>query len=208
MSTTLRPWTQVAMPHDDVRDEAAVKAEYAVNLGRIDRGDEKLARHYADPKAFFEATYLTADLKRLLSDVMAALSGKKVDRVLQLRTPFGGGKTHSLVAMLHLARNRKALAGFTDLKEIPDPGPTRVAVLPCADLTPGSPRKIKGGPTVHTLWGELAFRLGGAEGYQAIKTIDERMTAPGGEVLESIITVPSNPRSSWLTRCSSTSRRP
>src|SRR5215470_15767213 len=132
MSTTLRPWTQVAMPHDDVRDDAAVK------LGRVDRGDDKLARHYADPKAFFEATYLTVDLRRLLADVMAALSGKKVDRVLQLRTPFGGGKTHSLVAMLHLARSRKALAGVKDLRDIADPGMTRVAVLPCADFTPGS----------------------------------------------------------------------
>jgi Protein of unknown function (DUF499) len=188
MSTTLRPWTQVAMPHDDVRDDAAVKAEYAVNLGRVDRGDDKLTRHYADPKIFFEATYLTADLHRLLSDVMAALTGKKVDRVLQLRTPFGGGKTHSLVALLHLARSRKALVGIKDLKDIPDPGATRVAVLPCADFTPGSPRKMKGGPTIHTLWGELAFRLGGAEAYQAVKNIDERMTAPGGEDLESIVT--------------------
>ena len=187
MSPTLRPWTQVAMPHDDVRDEAAVKAEYAVNLGRIDRGDEKISTHYTDPKSFFEATFLTADLQRLLADVMAALAGKKTDRVLQLRTPFGGGKTHSLVAMLHLARNRKALGDLSDLRSIPDPGATRVAVLPCADLTPGAPRKIRGGPTLQTLWGELAYRLGGAEAYESIKAIDERMTAPGGAVLEKLI---------------------
>ncbi len=42
MSPMLRPWTQVSMPHDDVRDNAAVKAEYAVNLGGVDRGEDQL----------------------------------------------------------------------------------------------------------------------------------------------------------------------
>src|SRR5439155_19753004 len=112
------------------------------------------------------------------------------DRILQLRTPFGGGKTNSLVAMLHLARSRKALAALRDLKDIPDPGATRVAVLPCADLTPGSPRKTKEGLLLHTLWGELAYRLGGAVGYEAVRTIDERMTAPGGLMIESLLVAP------------------
>src|SRR3990172_1774424 len=99
MVTPLRPWTQVALPHDDVRDDRAVKAEHAVNLGRIDRGDKLLSKRYVDPRAFFEATYVTEDLKRLLHDVLAGLGGKNVERVLQLRTPFGGGNTHSLAAM-------------------------------------------------------------------------------------------------------------
>src|SRR5262245_27378684 len=98
MTYPLRPWTSVAMPHADVRDEHAVKAEYAVNLGRIDRGEKAISKRYTDPRAFFEGTYVTTDLRRLLGDVMAALSGKNVDRVLQLRTPFGGGKSHSLLA--------------------------------------------------------------------------------------------------------------
>jgi len=86
----------------------------------VDRGDEKLGKHYSDPKTFFEATYLTKDLRRLLSDTMSALGGKNVDRVLQLRTPFGGGKTHSLVAMLHLAGAGKKTAGVKDLQKIVD----------------------------------------------------------------------------------------
>jgi uncharacterized protein DUF499 len=190
MSTTLPRWTEVAMPHDDVRDEQAVKAEYAVNIGKIDRADASVSRSYADPRAFFEATYLTDDLRRLLTDTMAALSGKKLDRVLQLRTPFGGGKSHSLVAMYHLARSRKDLGSLSELKGIPDPGPVRVAVLSCADLTPGIPRKVKGGPTIQTLWGELAFRLGGAEGYEVVKRIDETPSAPGGELLEGLLRGP------------------
>lgn len=188
--TTLRPWTQVALPHDDVRDSAAVKAEYAVNLGRVDRDDPALSRHYRDPRAFFEATFLTADLKRLLGDVLAALTGKKTDRVLQLRTPFGGGKTHSLVALLHLVRSRAALAGLPDLAGLPNPSPARVASLPCADLTPANPRAIAGGATIRTLWGELAYRLGGPEAFARVREIDERMTAPGGDLLASLVRAP------------------
>src|SRR5438876_301299 len=100
---------------------------------------------------------------------------------------FGGGKSHSLVAMYHLARSRKELASLSDLKGMPDPGSIRVAVLLCADLTLVQPRKVKGGPAIHTLWGELAFRLGGAEGYDAVRASDEARSAPGGELLETII---------------------
>ncbi len=191
---TLPPWTQVALPHDDVRDEQAVKAEYAVNIGKIERGDKQVSRNYLDPRAFFETTYLTNDLRRLLGDVMGALSGKKVDRVLQLRTPFGGGKSHSLVAMYHLARSRAEITEAGDrvsdkhqVWRFPDPGPVRVAVLPCADLTPAQPNKVKGGPTLQTLWGELAFRLGGGEGYEAVRASDEARSAPGGQVLEALV---------------------
>lgn len=191
MTYPLRPWTSVAMPHADVRDEQAVKAEYAVNLGRVDRGDKALSKRYAEARPFFETTYVTTDLRRLLGNVMAALSGQNIDRVLQLRTPFGGGKSHSLLAMLHLARDRKKVADLPALKGIVDPGPVRVAVLPCADLTPGQPRKVHGGPTIRTLWGELAFRLGGAAGYEAVRRIDETPSAPGGELVDALLQSPN-----------------
>lgn len=187
MTSTLPPWTQIALPHDDVRDEQAVKAEYAVNLGKIDRNDPNVPRNYADPRAFFEATYLTDDLRRLLSDAMAALSGKNVDRVLQLRTPFGGGKSHTLVGLYHLAKSRAKLAGLKDLAAIPDPGAVRVAALPCADLSPGLTRAPEAGVKINTLWGELAYRLGGREGFEVVRPIDEVPSAPGQEVIEQLL---------------------
>ena len=187
---TLPPWTQVALPHDDVRDEQAVRAEYAVSLGRIDRGDKNLSRSYADPRAFFAATYMTQDLRRLLSDVVAALSGRKVDRVLQLRTPFGGGKSHSLVGLYHLARSRtEALAG-SGLKDLADPGPVRVAALPCADLNAAEGRRVPEGFRIRTLWGELAYRLGGVDGYEAVRASDEALAAPGMQAIESLLRGP------------------
>lgn len=187
---TLPPWTQVALPHDDVRDQQAVRAEYAVSLGRIDRGDKNLSRSYADPRAFFAATYMTQDLRRLLSDVMAALSGRKVDRVLQLRTPFGGGKSHSLVGLYHLARSRaEALAG-SGLTDLADPGPVRVAALPCADLNAAEGRRVSEGLKIRTLWGELAYRLGGIEGYEVVRASDEALAAPGMQAIETLLRGP------------------
>src|SRR5262249_38696447 len=96
----------------------------------------------------------------------------------------------SLVALLHLVRSRSALAAIQDLAGLPDPGPARVAALPCADLTPGSTRAALGGPPIRTLWGELAFRLGGAEGFAPVRGIDERMPAPGGDLLSSLVRAP------------------
>jgi hypothetical protein len=188
---TLPPWTQVALPHDDVRDEHAVRAEYAVNLGKIDRGDANVRKSYADPHDFFAATYMTQDLRRLLSDVMAALSGRKVDRVLQLRTPFGGGKSHSLVGLYHLARSRAESLAGCGLTDLADPGPVRVAVLPCADLNSAEGRRVPEGFKIRTLWGELAYRLGGADGYQAVRTSDEALAAPGGQAIEAMLRGPN-----------------
>jgi hypothetical protein len=187
MTGPLPSWTHVALPHDDIRDEQSVRAEYAVNLGKVDREDKHVPKQYTDPTLFFQTTFLTEDLRRLLTDALDALSGKKTDRVIQLRTPFGGGKSHTLVALWHLAKHRDLLAALPEVKSLPDPGPTRVAVLPCADLTPGIPRKVKGGIELRTLWGELAWRLGGAEAYAQLKAIDQSMTAPGGEVIEALL---------------------
>ncbi|MGH9075096.1 MAG: hypothetical protein ACRDZQ_13410, partial [Acidimicrobiales bacterium] len=77
---------------------------YAVNLAQVFRGTEGVPPVYARPERFFAATYLTDGLRRLLVDVLGVLAGQPGDRVVQLRTPFGGGKTHTLVALLHLAR--------------------------------------------------------------------------------------------------------
>jgi predicted AAA+ superfamily ATPase len=82
---------------------------YAVNLGKVVQGDNSVRPVYRDARAFFEATYLTTELRRILTDVFSVLAGKSGDRVLQLRTPFGGGKTHSLLSLYHLAHSRQLL---------------------------------------------------------------------------------------------------
>jgi predicted AAA+ superfamily ATPase len=115
----LRPWVDVVRPHSDVTSGALEMGTYAVNLASVYRRREGVDLVYLEPARFFAATFLTKALAELLSDVMGVLSGKPGDSVLQLRTPFGGGKTHTLVALLHLARSRAELESNEEVAAVP-----------------------------------------------------------------------------------------
>lgn len=181
----MRPWTDIVKPHDDILSGELEMAVFAADLGSVVGASGSLREVYRDPVAFFRATYLTSNMQALLADVLGALAGRGGDRVLQLRTPFGGGKTHSLLALYHLATERAQLTAFRELADFPDPGPTRVAVLSGTDLDPSSPRE-HGGVTARTLWGELAWQLGGADAYRLVARQDERGQAPGKDVLAAL----------------------
>src|SRR5258706_13266657 len=99
---TLPTWNRVVTPHIDIIQGQLSMDTYAVNLGKVVQGDSSVRPVYRDARAFFEATYLTTELRRILTDVFAVLAGRSGDRVLQLRTPFGGGKTHGLLSLYHL----------------------------------------------------------------------------------------------------------
>ena len=182
----LRPWNEVVRPHRDILEGDLEMATYAADLGAVDRGDENTPRVYLDARDFFRTTYMTENLRRLLADVLGVVGGGQGDRVLQLRTPFGGGKTHALLALYHLMRSRSEID--VDLAGIPDPGPGRVVVLSGLDLDPIAPREVDG-LTIRTLWGELAFRLGGQAAYEKVRAHDEEGRAPGGNVLRSLLDV-------------------
>jgi hypothetical protein len=180
----LTPWTTVARPHADVTAGALDMGTYAANLALVYRQEPGVLDVYARPDRFFAATYLTDGLRRLLGDVNRVLAGGTGDRVLQLRTPFGGGKTHTLLALLHLARDRAAaLAGAPDLVDLPDPGTVQVAVLSGEELDPLSTRATDG-QTTRTLWGELGAQLGR---YDLVAQHDQTGSAPGGQVLRSLL---------------------
>src|SRR5579864_4842018 len=180
MSTAYRlvPWTQVARPHSDVTSGALEMGTYAANLAAVFRGRAGAPDVYARADRFFAATYVTPQLRRLLEDVLGAIAGHGGDRVLQLRTPFGGGKTHTLLALLHLARDRAASADVPELADLPDPGPVRIAVLSGEELDPLRPMRSVGGIETRTLWGELGAQLGR---YDAVAEHDRLGSACGGD---------------------------
>lgn len=180
----LSPWTTIAAPHDDVRSGALDMGTYAANLARVYRRAPQEREVYLRADRFFAATYLTDGLARLLVDVFGVLAGNPGDRVLQLRTPFGGGKTHTLLALLHLAQDRDAaIAASPELANVPDPGPVRLVVLSGEELDPLSPRKTNGHMT-RTLWGELAAQLGR---YELVADHDAAGSAPGGAVVDALL---------------------
>lgn len=180
----LSPWVDVVRPHPDVESGALDMGTYAVNLASVYRQRDGVDRVYVDPERFFATTYLTDALRDLLSDVMGVLAGQPGDRVLQLRTPFGGGKTHTLVALLHLARARQILSSNPDIAALPDPGPVEVAVLSGEELDPLSPLRHPDRTETNTLWGELAKQLGR---YDLVAEQDRTGAAPGGDVLRRVL---------------------
>ena len=181
----LRSWKDVVPPHADIREGRLEMGTYAADLGRVASGDPNIPVTYRDPAEFFRTTYLTRNLRQLVTDVLTVLAGGSGDRVIQLRTPFGGGKTHSLLALYHLVKSRGAVdASIT--AELPDPGAGAVAVLSGLGLDPRQPRLVDG-LELHTLWGELAYQLGGRDGYERVRQQDLDWAAPGGDVLSALI---------------------
>lgn len=181
--TTLPAWNRVVTPHNDIVQGELSMDTYAVNLSKVVQGDQSVRSVYRDPRAFYEATYLTAELRRILAEVLGVLAGRSGDRVLQLRTPFGGGKTHTLLALYHLAHSRALLNDLPDIKELPDPGYVRLAVISGIDTGAADTSTQR----QRTLWGELAWQLGNSEGYGLVAEQDRLGVAPGADVLARLI---------------------
>ncbi|GFP24424.1 uncharacterized protein HKBW3S09_01891, partial [Candidatus Hakubella thermalkaliphila] len=124
---TLPSWWQVTIPHRDIREGKLSEAIFAADLGDVVYGKAPL--EYRDASIFFQKTYLTQGLKNLLENVLSRLSGGKGDAVIQLQTPFGGGKTHALLALYHVVRHRKEIEHLTAVSELPEAKDAKVTVF-------------------------------------------------------------------------------
>jgi hypothetical protein len=102
-SAGLRPWREVLKPHDDVATGNFQAAEFAADLYKV-AATEDAGKDYAEPVQFFARTYLTEGLRDLIGRAVGRLAGdKNASPVINLQTNFGGGKTHSMLALWHLA---------------------------------------------------------------------------------------------------------
>jgi predicted AAA+ superfamily ATPase len=181
----LKPWREVVTPHRDVASGRYQQAEFAADLWQVHLGQG--SDEYRDPVEFFRRTYLTESLKAMLVGAVRRLGGSGGDPVVQLQTNFGGGKTHSMLALYHLFSGAPPheLPGIdTVLQEagaatLP---PVRRVVLVGNKISPGNPLAKPDGTVVHTLWGELAWQLGGPSAYARIALDDTRATNPGDEL--------------------------
>ncbi|MBI4322294.1 MAG: ATP-binding protein [Chloroflexi bacterium] len=187
---TLKPWREVAVPHPDVLEGTFQQAEFAADITAVRTG--RATREYQDAVAFFDRTFITDGMGILLTQVAQRLNGRGGEPVVQLQTAFGGGKTHTLLAVYHLAVRQCAL---DDLAGIPalidraglmDVPRARVAVLDGNAHAPGQPWR-NGDKGVRTLWGELAWQLGGEEAFALVKEADATGTSPGKEVLKTLL---------------------
>ncbi|HUX20759.1 MAG TPA: DUF499 domain-containing protein [Spirochaetia bacterium] len=187
VSGTLKPWREIVTPHRDVASGTFQQAEFAADLWQVQLGEG--SDEYRDPVEFFRRTYLTESLRGLLTSAIRRLSGSGGDPVVQLQTNFGGGKTHSMLALFHLFSGVKPteLVGMEEvLKDVgTDKLPTAHRVVLVGNrISPGNPVTKKDGTVVRTLWGELAWQLGGKKAYSRIAADDERATSPGDVLRE------------------------
>ncbi len=190
MSTrALRPWTDLVKLHPDVEEGALTEAVFAIDLGAIASGDPNVPVVNRDPEAFFRATYLTADLQKLLDEVLASLAGKSgYNRVLKLRTPFGGGKSHTLASLLHAARKRDALDAIPEARGFARPKNVAVAVFDGEKFDARNGKELEGGRTIRTMWGWLAWQIDPERAFPIVAQHDEDRVAPGGDVIRDVLT--------------------
>jgi uncharacterized protein len=187
---SLKPWREVATPHEDVLHGKFQQAEFAADISRVHEGTA--TPEYQDPTLFFHRTFITEGMRLLLDSVLKRLVGEGGDPVIQLQTAFGGGKTHTMLAVYHLARGEKpasllpGVSPILDAAGITELPRARIAVLDGIKLSPNQPQK-RGLVTVHTLWGELAWQLGGDAAYAQVAEADRSGTSPGKEVLTQLL---------------------
>ncbi len=187
---TLKPWREVAVPHEDVLKGTFQQAEFAADLSRVHDGTA--TAEYQSPVLFFQRTFITEGMRLLLDSVVKRLAGRGGDPVIQLQTAFGGGKTHTMLAVYHLAKTEvpasdlQGLAAILDAAHIIELPRTHIAVLDGIKASPNQPIQ-RDGLTIHTLWGDLAWQLGGAEGYALVAAADTSGTSPGKAALTEVL---------------------
>lgn len=186
--TSLKPWREVAVPHEDVSNGTFSSSEFAADLWEVHKAvtgipGARVSKEYGDPRTFFGRTYITTGLGNLIRATSRRLAGTGGEPVIQLQTNFGGGKTHSMLAVYHMtgdtpARDLPRLDEFLAAEKLSVPRNLRRAVI-VGNKIPLSVIRKPDGTKVRTLWGEIAWQLGGKAGYDMVKTADEQATNPG-----------------------------
>jgi hypothetical protein len=175
-------------PRADVLAGAIRDDEFMADLSRVVNGTA--SADYLDPAAFFAKSYPTRGMKELLKAVCLRLSGKggEVSSIIRLGTQYGGGKTHSLIALVHAVRGMKGVPTpetFVDPAILPF-GAIRIAALDGENADPANGLTLEPGLLARSLWGEMAYRLAGRAGYERVRVSDEKHIAPGAETIREL----------------------
>jgi predicted AAA+ superfamily ATPase len=185
----LKPWREVITPHPDVISGKYQQAEFAADLDLVQRGIG--SAEYTDPVEFYRRTFITDGLRELLRIALQRFNSQGGEPVIELQTNFGGGKTHSMLALYHLCSG-SSLADLPGLDQVCSelginavPKGSR-AVLVGTAFNPSKVDVKPDGTEIHTLWGELAYQLGGAQAYAQIAESDKKQVAPGARALAAL----------------------
>lgn len=193
----LKSWRDVMSPHPDVAEGRYRQAEFMADLWQVAHGEGSV--EYLDPVEFFSRTYITAGMNGLLQQALQRLVNGEGEPVIQLKTSFGGGKTHSMLALYHLFRgkfnldrseNVRKILAEANMNELPKD--VKVAVIVGTPLNPAKSKRPINMPgiTINTLWGEIAAQLAFAAGnprlYEHVKEADKKGVSPGSDALKNL----------------------
>lgn len=192
----LKPWYKVVQPREDLLKNRSLEAsEFAVNLGHIHDGNATVPQVYSDPVQFFERTLLTGSLRELGTQVIRRLNGltQETSAVFNMATNFGGGKTHSLTALFHIAKGGSEAAKWdgiqslmtaAEVKDIPE---AAVAVFNGKDFDSLIGRGKDSEPKRKTPWGDIAWQLGGQKSLDVLAEHEERFIEPKGDAIRAML---------------------
>jgi predicted AAA+ superfamily ATPase len=183
---TPQAWFRVVSPHLDIRQGRLDESVFAANLAEVALGSGR--EIYSNPVMFFEKTFFTAGLKSIARTVIKGLNGKEdaENRVISLQTGFGGGKTHTLISLYHVAKGGKQAAASLTVHDLiaytgePEFESASIAVFTNTTNDPANGRTTDDGIHLQTIWGELAYQLGGKDAYEIVRKNDEQLIAPAG----------------------------
>jgi hypothetical protein len=192
----LKAWYEVVKPREDLREGKPLDAsEFAVHLDKVRLGTAP--DDYKIPQRFFDRTYLTGNLTGLAAEVVRRLSGltTETSAVFNMTTQFGGGKTHALTLLYHLAKNGSAANSYRGVGKILEraglsgvPDNCAVAVFVGTEFDSLTGRGGNDGtPCRKTPWGELAWQLGGAESFAHVVQHDAEFVEPKGDVIDKML---------------------
>ncbi len=188
------PWFRVVTPHMDIKQGRLDESIFAANLAEVAMGNGR--EIYSNPVVFFSKTFYTAGLKNVAKTVIKGLNGKEdaENRVISLQTGFGGGKTHTLISLYHLCKWGNRASQSQSARELleytgmPEFSSANIAVFTNTTNDAANGRITADGIHIQTIWGELAYQLGGKDAFEIVRKNDEQLIAPAGlfkKVLES-----------------------
>ncbi len=191
----LQPWYRVVYPREDLRENKPLDAsEFAVHLDQV--RDNRARPDYQDPRRFFERTFLTQNLLELAAGAVRRLSGEitATSAVYNLATQFGGGKTHALTLLWHLANSGSDADTWPGVQRILDVAglstipQSRAAAFVGTEFDSITGRGGSDGtPLRKTPWGEIAFQLGGEEAFAIVAEHERQFIEPKGDVIRAFL---------------------
>ncbi|UCG90052.1 MAG: ATP-binding protein [Candidatus Heimdallarchaeota archaeon] len=178
----MKPWYEIVLPHSMIRSGHIKESFFVADLSNIIQGSAP--PDYSNPQMFFQKTFLTRGLLSLLNTVQAKLCNEEGNGIIKLQTPFGGGKTHALIAIYHYVANGAELLNY--LPQNLSCFKTKVVTIVGTNLNPLEGRK-EDNICIHTIWGDIAYQIAGENGYKEFEANDLNRISPGKEKIRNFL---------------------